>query len=135
MDDMRLFRLATLVMGFISLQLALGGAGVCRVLPSGSMPGAVADGSGTLMVGMTMPTIGAETQPGSVQHAPAPAPQPCGQSSAPISCPTSASCAPALAAAAAGQSRATVLPADVPALAVLVPSSLALSPELPPPRA
>lgn len=132
---MRLLRLATLILGFVALQLALVGGGACRVPPGGSVPGAEAGGIGTLMVGMTMPTTGAENHPGSVQHAPAPTPQPCGQSGAPGSCPISASCAPALAATIAGQSPVTVLPSSAPALVVLVPSSLALSPELPPPRA
>lgn len=132
---MRLLRLATLVMGFIALQLALGGGGACRVLPGGSMPGAEAGGAGTLMAGMAMAMPGAENQAGSVQHAPAPPSQPCSQSSAPGSCPISAACALALAGAVAGPSTATVLTSGVPTLAVLVPASLALSPELPPPRA
>lgn len=130
---MRALRFATLVLGFIALQLSLVGSVACGIASRGSGTGARAE-AGPLMAGMMM-SAAVEKHPSAAPHSPAPAPRPCDQPGAPGSCPPSASCAPALVGTVAERTPDRVLVIGVPALTVLAPSSLALPPELPPPRA
>lgn len=130
---MRFLRVATLVVAFLGLQFALGGTGVaCPAAAHGTSGPSNAGAPVGAMAGMMIATAAAEQ---GAAHAPSPGKPPCDESGAPRSCQTPASCATAFAATAADQARAAVPAASVPVLTVLAPASLALAPELPPPRA
>ena len=131
---MKFLRVATLVIAFLGLQFALVGTGVACPAVARATSGASSAGAPVgAMVGMMMAT--AAGGQGAAAHAPSPTKPPCDESGAPRSCQTPASCATAIAATAADHARSAVPAASVPALTVLAPASLALAPELPPPRA
>jgi len=134
---MRFLRLATLVLGVVALQLSLVGDGVAYLgIAQGQGSAAHAHaGARALMAGMTMPAAGAQRLQGTASHAPSPAPRPCEQSGAPQSCQLSASCAPTVVVAVGERVPDGVPASRAPVLTVLAPASLALPPELPPPRA
>ena len=133
---MRLLRLATLVTGFLGLQLALAGDGsACLITGHGTSGAGRAGAAHAAMAEMAMASMGTARGEHAAAHAPTPAKRPCDESGAPRSCQTPASCTVACATTDSNRTPAPVPASDVPVLTVLAPSSLVLQPELPPPRA
>lgn len=134
---MGLLRLATLLVGSLALQLSLVGDGVaCRVASHGALVTAQVRTVHAAMPGMAMPSaVGAGSQQTLATHAPSPAPRPCDQPGAPRFCQAPASCITPFAVAITDRTSIGAPAPGAPVLTVLVPSSLVLPPELPPPRA
>ncbi|GAC1699747.1 MAG: hypothetical protein NVS9B3_16590 [Gemmatimonadaceae bacterium] len=129
---MQRLRVATLLAGFLAVQLSLVAGGPSCL---GATP---VDGASALMSTSTVAPVMANMAMAATvadPRAPTPANSPCGEQGAPRACQSLTSCIVSFVGVIASVPGAPVPERDVPTLAVLTPVWFALPPDVPPPRA